>query len=188
MRIVLHIAWHDQELVRTLNFLARIGARQLRADPSLPLLRDSGVIYQREREETFRDVIEVLKAGEEDCDSLSAYDAAEKLARGWRALRPHDPGFEAARRARLSSIKAEVYMVSRTAPNQPGPAHAVVRYQVGGVWHACDPSAQLGMNNNTISPDVWARWQALGIRDQVVNRWAARGVDLREATKARRAS
>lgn len=158
MKIVLAFAFTEPDAVRLLNWLAGVNARILRAQPDLPGLYRSGVVYQRESEETWSDYLTLLLQGWEDCDALSAARAGELIARGWRALAPDEPGYLEARRARLTSIPAEVFLRTRNPPGVPGLYHCLTRYRVGGRWHVDDPSARLGMHGRRLSsPEVQAR-------------------------------
>lgn len=145
MEIRLHLAFRETAAVSLLNWLARENARQLRKDPSLPGLYESGVEYDRETDETWSDYINLIAQGWEDCDALAAARAGELLARGYRALGPKDGGYQLARARRLTSIPAEVFLRTRTEPKRPGLYHCLVRYPVGGRMYFDDPSARLGM-------------------------------------------
>ncbi len=162
MRIAILLSFNEQAAVRLLNHLARENAIILGAHEDLPLLYDSGVVYRREIDETWCDFIALLVQGHEDCDGLAAARAGELLARGAKALRRGEPGFEEARSLGLKSIKAEVMLRTRTPPGEAGLYHCVVRYWVRGKEHRDDPSARLGMNG-TIDPAVQRRWAALQI-------------------------
>ena len=157
MKITVKLAFDEGAAVRLLNWLAQENAGILRSRPDLPLLYDSGVVYRREADETWCDVINMLAAGQEDCDGLAAARAGELLARGWKALTRGDAGFDEAQRRRPTSIPAEVMLTTRSSPDEPGLYHCVVRYRVGTRWHRDDPSARLGMNG-TIPPEQEARW------------------------------
>lgn len=146
MKVSVKLAFDEKAAVRLLNWLARENAILLRSRPDLPGLYASGVRYRRERDETWCDYLNMLAQGHEDCDGLAAGRAGELLARGYRALQPTDPGFEKARRDRLSSIEAQVLLLTRTTTDRPGQYHCIVRYRVGGRWYRDDPSARLGMN------------------------------------------
>jgi hypothetical protein len=104
--------------------------------------------------------VNLLAQGHEDCDGLAAARAGELLARGWKALRAGDEGFELARRLRPASIRAEVMLTTRSEPNNPGLYHCIVRYRLGDRWFRDDPSARLGMRGGRIDPLVSARWAA----------------------------
>src|SRR5690606_425683 len=132
----------------------------LRAQPDLPLLYDSGVVYRRESDETWCDFLNMLAQGHEDCDGLSAARAGELMARGAAALRPGDEGYALAARARPATLRAEVMLTTRTEPTTPGLYHCIVRYRVGDRWFRDDPSARLGMNGGRIDPLVKQRWAA----------------------------
>ena len=72
MRIAVKLAFDEQAAVRLLNWLAVENAVILRSRPDLPLLYDSGVVYRREPDETWCDVLNLLAQGHEDCDGLAA--------------------------------------------------------------------------------------------------------------------
>ena len=158
MRIALRLAFDERAAVRLLNWLARENARILRQRPDLPLLYDSGIVYRRETDETWCDILNALAEGAEDCDGLAAARAGELIARGFRALDPSDAGFKEARHLRLESIYAEVLLTTHAPADEPGLYHCIVRYRVGDRWHRDDPSARLGMNG-TIDPSVRSRWE-----------------------------
>ena len=157
MKITVKLAFDEGAAVRLLNWLAKENAGLLRSRPDLPLLYDSGVIYRREADETWCDFINMLAAGQEDCDGLAAARAGELIARGWKALSEGEPGFIDAQKRRPTSIQAEVLLTTRSSPDEPGLYHCIVRYRVGTQWFRDDPSARLGMNG-TISPEQKARW------------------------------
>lgn len=160
MRIAVVLAFDERAAVRLLNWLARENAGILRSRSDLPLLYDSGVVYERESDEEWCDILNLLARGKEDCDGLSAARAGELIARGWKALVPGEPGYEEARRLKLRSIKAECYIRTREPEGQPALYHCLVRYWVGGQEYRDDPSARLGMYGGRIAPDVKARWAA----------------------------
>ena len=145
MRIAVKLAFDENAALRLLNWLARENARILRRHPELPGLYDAGVVYRRERRETWCDYLNLLARGHEDCDGLAAARAGELLARGSRALRPGDGGYAEARARRLRSIEAETMLRTRTREGKPGLYHVIVRYRVGNRWYRDDPSARLGM-------------------------------------------
>ncbi|MCK6531000.1 hypothetical protein L6R50_26720 [Myxococcota bacterium] len=146
MRIAVKLSFDEGAALRLLHWLAGENARILRARPDLPGLYQSGVVYRRERDETWCDYINLLAQGHEDCDGLAAARAGELLARGWRALRPGDGGYAEAQRSRPASIRAEVMLRTRSPASRPGLYHCIVRYRVGGTWYRDDPSTRLGMN------------------------------------------
>ena len=156
MKIAVKLAFDEMGAVRLLNWLAQENAIILRARPDLPLLYDSGVIYQREEDETWSDYINLLAEGHEDCDALASARAGELIARGWKALAPGDEGYELAAKQKPATIAAEVMLRTRTRPDQPGLYHCIVRYPIGGQWFRDDPSAKLGMYG-TIAPAIWKR-------------------------------
>lgn len=148
MKIVVKLAFEEHGAVRLLNWLARENAIILREQPDLPLLYESGVRYERETEETWCDYFNLLLQGHEDCDGLAAARAGELLARGHRALTRGDGGFAVARKQRLKSIRAEVFLRTRTLRGQPGMYHCLVRYWIGKRAYVDDPSKRLGMNGS----------------------------------------
>ncbi len=166
MRITFKVAFDEQNALELLNALARVNERILRHPKYVgrfPLLYDSGVVYRRERDETWSDVVNTLAQGHEDCDALAAWRAGELRARGAAALRPGDGGHAEALRQRLTSIPAEVMLTTRTREGRPGLYHCVARYQVGGAEFTDDPSARLGMFHGRVDPKVRGWWQKLGI-------------------------
>ena len=158
MKIAVKIAFDEKAALRLLNWLAQENAILLRAQPDLPLLYDSGVTYARESDETWCDFLNMLAQGHEDCDGLSAARAGELIARGFKALRKGDEGFDAASQRKVSSLHAEVLLTTRSRPDAPGLYHCIVRYKVGNRWFRDDPSARLGMNGGRIDPLVRQRW------------------------------
>lgn len=147
MRIGIELAFDEKAAVRLLNWLARENMRILRSHRDLPNLYDAGVFYQREREETWSDVINLYLQGHEDCDALAAARAGELLARGYKALSVSrgDHGAQEARDRRLRSIEARVIMRTKTRLDEPGLFHCLVKYRVGSRWYYDDPSVRLGM-------------------------------------------
>ena len=139
------LAFDEKAAVRLLNWLARENAIILRSRPDLPRLYDAGVVYRRERDETWCDYLNLLAEGHEDCDGLAAARAGELLAVGWRALRQGDGGYVDARRRRPATIPAEVLLLTTSDGRSPGQYHCIVRYRVGRRWYRDDPSARLGM-------------------------------------------
>lgn len=170
MRITVRLAFHEEAAVRLLNWLAQENARILGAHPELPLLYDAGVVYKREEDETWCDILNLLAQGHEDCDGLSAARAGELIARGWTALRPGEGGFEEAKRMRVKKLHAEVLLTTRSEPGVPGLYHCIVRYRVLGTWYRDDPSARLGMNG-PVDPDVQKRW---ALRADAETAWRTR--------------
>lgn len=166
MKIAVKLAFDEHAALRLLNWLAQENAIILRARPDLPLLYDSGVVYRRESDETWCDYLNMLVQGHEDCDGLAAARAGELMARGWTALRPGDEGYAEAVRLKPAAIPAEVMLRTRTAPDEPGLYHCIVRYRVGGRWNRDDPSARLGMHGR-VTDDVRRRWEARGARPAV---------------------
>ena len=151
MNITVALEFSEQDAVSLLNWLARVNARILHENPGLPGVYQSGVVYKRETTETWSDYINLLAQGWEDCDSLAAARAGELLARGARALSKGDGGYQEAKRLRLRRIKAEVFLRTRSRPDEPGLYHCLVRYRVGGRWYFDDPSARLGMLDRRLS-------------------------------------
>ena len=145
MNITVALTFNERDAVSLLNWLARCNARLLRERPTLPLLYATSVRYGREEEETWSDYIQLLAQGWEDCDALAAARAGELIARGWKALSPSDPGYAAAKAARLESIPSEVALTTSIRKGEHGLYHCVVRYVVNGTAWFDDPSARLGM-------------------------------------------
>ena len=145
MRIALKLAFDERAAVRLLNWLARENVELLTIRPDIPLLYESGVIYRRERDETWSDALNTLAQGWEDCDALSAWRAGELMARGYKALSSGDGGYKRAKRDRLKHIEAEVFLRTRAPEGRTGLYHCLVRYRVGKRWYRDDPSARLGM-------------------------------------------
>lgn len=164
MDILVRVAMGEQESLELLKAMARINARLLVGNPSLPLLYDSGVVYRLEDVETWSDVIRTLAEGHEDCDSLATWRAGELLARGWEALRPGDPGWELAFDRKLESIEAEPVLRTRAPVGESGLYHVVTAYLIDGVTFYDDPSARLGMRRNLIDPTILQRWNERGVR------------------------
>lgn len=155
MRIALKLAFDEHAAVSLLNWLAEQNAALLRERPELPLLYGSGVVYRRERDETWSDALNTLAQGWEDCDALAAWRAGELMARGHRALSPGDGGFDEAHRRKLESLPAECFLRTRAPAGQTGLYHVVVRYQVGRRWFRDDPSARLGMYGPDRTDNPW---------------------------------
>ena len=156
MRIRLKLSFDEDAACRLLNWLAEENMLIRRANPTLPLLYDSGVIYRREPDETWRDYPNMLVAGHEDCDSLAAARAGEILAHGRDAFAPGDIGYDQTR-GLSGPVQAEVMLLTRSTRDEPGLYHCVVRFWVGDQELRDDPSARLGMLG-TIDPDVQRRW------------------------------
>lgn len=150
MNIVMDIKGNPRAWLELLEALVRINEGILQDEPDFPALYGSGVRYQREIEERFVDVAGVLRDGIEDCDSLSAWRCAEFRVRGWKALLPSHPGYREAKRMRLRSIRAQVFL---RRPKNDNLYHALVVYRVGTEIYEDDPSARLGMLG-TIDPEV----------------------------------
>ena len=164
MEIRVRIAMGEQEPLELLNAIVRINARVLSERDDVPLLYDTGVVYRLEDVETWSDALATLLAGHEDCDSLATWRAGELLARGWRALRPGDDGYELALELRPESIEADVVLRTRLQAGQTGGLyHVVTRYVVDGQICYDDPSVRLGMRAGLIDPAVLERWAALGV-------------------------
>lgn len=159
MKIAVKLAFDEMGALRLLNWLAQENAIIRKAQPDLPLLYDSGVVYRRESDETWCDYLNMLAQGHEDCDGLAAARAGELLACGVGALRNGDDGFVEAKKRGLATIPSEVMLTTRSTPEDPGLYHCVVRYRVGGRWYRDDPSERLGMNG-TIDESVRRRWAA----------------------------
>jgi hypothetical protein len=156
VKIAVKLAFDEMGALRLLNWLAQENAVILRARPDLPLLYDSGVVYQREQDETWSDYINLLAEGHEDCDALAAARAGELVARGWKAMSSDDEGWELAAKLKPATIPAEVMLRTRARPDEPGLYHCIVRYPIDGKWFRDDPSARLGMYG-TIARSVWRR-------------------------------
>lgn len=154
MRVQMQIEFDEVGVLRLLQALAEHNATLLRRDPNLPLLYDSCVVYLREQDETFCDVLNMHRRGEEDCDGLAAARAGELMARGYRALRSGEPGYKAAYAAQLQSIPAQVMLTTYTAHGVAGLYHCIVRYWVNGKEYRDDPSARLGMLNRHVDPSI----------------------------------
>lgn len=153
--ITLRLSFEEGRAVRLLNWLAAENALIFRADPALPGLYDSGVVYQRETVETWCDYLALLEQGWEDCDGLAAARAGELLARGYLALKKGDGGYRDAWRTRVPTIEAEVLLRTRTEPGGRGMFHCIVRYRVGKKWYRDDPSARLGMYDGEMRKNPW---------------------------------
>lgn len=154
MDILLRVKFSETHAVELLNSLALHNAYSIvamqEAGTPIPLLYESGVVYEREEVETWSDILYTIAAGKEDCDALAAARAGELVALGWRALTPVDGGYEAARRQRLDSIDA--YVIVRTARPKGvsgGLYHCIVEYRIGDLVYRDDPSARLGMVPNS---------------------------------------
>lgn len=190
MKIIFHVQWGEAEILWQLQQLARRNGRWFRANPGARLLYDTGVIYRTEEEETFRDVYNTMRNGDEDCDSLAAWRAGEVLARGFAAFAPGDPGWQAAQAfPKARTFPAEVMLTTRARAGQVGQMyHAIVRYFIGGRWIEEDPSERLGMRRDTIDPYVVERWRRAGKLEPLVDAWRARGVELNVSEPLPRAS
>ena len=151
--IYLPIVFGEWKSVRLLNWLADWNADILRRRPDLPGLYAAKVRYHRETEETWSDYINLLAQGWEDCDALAAARAGELKARGWRALQPGDDGHAQARKRRIPSFEARVFMRTRLKPGRPGLYHCLVKYRLGPdqPWFYDDPSARLGMLDRNLN-------------------------------------
>ena len=157
MRIRLLLSFDEDAACRLLNWLAGENMLIRLANPELPLLYDSGVVYRREPDETWRDYPNMLVAGHEDCDSLAAARAGEILAHGAGAFLPGDVGYAQTRDVD-EPIRAEVMLLTRSPRDEPGLYHCIVRFWVGDEELRDDPSARLGMLGN-IDPEVQRRWR-----------------------------
>jgi hypothetical protein len=163
VKIAFRLAFSEQYSIELLNALARINRDILRHDRKLPNLYDSGVVYRREDEETWSDVVNTLLQGHEDCDALAAWRAGELRARGHRALLSWQGGYRRARARELPSIDAEVMLVTRLPKGVSGQYHCIVRYWVGDREYRDDPSLRLGMRRGQIDVRVRDRWRQLGV-------------------------
>lgn len=142
----------EEGLVELLNYVARHNARLLVERPDLPLLYESGVVYEREEREVWCDFLAMLEQGHEDCDGLSAARAGELMAWGWEAMTPEDGGWELAQVLRPARIPAWVFLRTRGAKGQPNLYHCIVLYRVGNTYWLDDPSARLGMFRRRYHP------------------------------------
>lgn len=71
---------HGMVVLRILlNALAAINCDILKRDPTIPLLYESGVVYQREAPgvEEWQDIVETLRRGFGDCEDLACWRVAE---------------------------------------------------------------------------------------------------------------
>ena len=163
--ITLEITFDPEYVMSLCNVIAMMNASLMLRYPRLPLLYDSGVIYNREAGESFRDVVHLYQAGVDDCDTLAPARVGELLARGYKALAPGDTGYDLAQRLKPRSIRAWCFFTTRDDMEGPGPKlwHVEVAYELGGRdWHD-DPSARLGMYDGHIDPNVEARWRRAGV-------------------------
>lgn len=163
--ILLDVQFRVQHIIGLVNWLKEVNTALFVEQPELPLLYDSGVLYSREQGETFRDVVGCYRQGQDDCDTLAPIRAGELMARGWRAMRPGDAGYDVARLLKPKSIAAWCFFTTRSQPTDPGPRlyHVEVAYTLGGERYEDDPSARLGMYDGRIDPVVAARWERAGI-------------------------
>ena len=60
MKIAVKLAFDEMGALRLLNWLAQENAIIHKAQPDLPLLYDSGVVYRREEDETWCDYLNML--------------------------------------------------------------------------------------------------------------------------------
>ena len=163
LKISLNVVWGEKKAVRLLQWLANENAALMAAHPDWPLLYDSGVFYRREKgRELWLDVAGILEQGHDDCDGLAAARAGELMARGWKAMRPGDEGWDYANRHRPEHIQSEIYLRTRTTPDKPGLYHVVPRYKLGDTWFKDDPSARLGMYGGRVPEAQCRRWKAAG--------------------------
>lgn len=151
MDIVMRCTFNEREAVSLLCWLSRANSRLLGERPDLPSLYESGVVYEREEQETWCDVVQLYAQRWEDCDGLAAARAGELIARGVRAMRPDEPGYAAAREEGLGSIPAEVCLTTRVQPGEHGQYHCIVVYRIMGRTYWDDPSARLGMLDDRIT-------------------------------------
>lgn len=164
MDILFRLKHSERANVTLLNALGQHNANLFDDQPGLPLLYDSGVVYRREAVETWCDVIYTYRQGWEDCDGLSAIRMGELLSRGIKALAPSDPGYDEAKRLRLTTIRAEVFLETDAAVDGPGTYHCVTRYKVGPNWYIDDPSLRLGMREQLVDSRVLERWKRRGVK------------------------
>jgi hypothetical protein len=104
----------------------------LRTAPSTPLLYRSGVRYHREGVECWRDIPSILRAGQDDCEGLACWLAAEMCERA-----PHSEGPTRAATARV--------VLRPSSRHTHGLWHAVVRAD----GREYDPSRRLGMRGTS---------------------------------------
>ena len=154
-RVLVECGWSPERMVRLLNWLRDENVGLL-PTAKLPLLYDSHVVYVTETIEKLSDATYVHAAGQDDCDSLAAWRAAELLVYGAQALAPGDDGYELAQRLGLRSIDAQVVLQKQDQLLY----HAVVRYRVGPDSFIDDPSAKLGMLG-AVAPQIAARRRRL---------------------------
>lgn len=145
MRVAVRLAFDEHGSARLSRFMTLENEQILRARPEIPLLYRSHVVYRRESEETWSDVLVTLLQGWEDCDSLATWRAAELRVRGWRALEPGYRSWPLALQLRPRRIYAQTEIRTRAPVGQASGYHILVRYQVAGQWFYDDPSARLGM-------------------------------------------
>lgn len=155
--IRVELTFDEAAVARLLEWLADVNHRLMLASPSMPLLYDSGVVYRRELRERFSDYAHVLLRGHDDCDSLAAARVGELRARGWRALRPGEGGYEIAQVTRPVSIPARVVIRTRRPKDDPGQYHVLLNYQLGGTTFYDDPSARLGMYSRRLGAEETQR-------------------------------
>lgn len=163
--IQLEVTFVPEYIMGLCNWLRGVNTALMVAQPDLPLLYDSGIVYSRENGEIFRDVVNLYRAGADDCDTLAPARAGELVARGYRALAPGDAGYKAAQRSKPLSIPAWVFFTTRSLPTDPGPKlyHVEVAYEIDGRRYEDDPSARLGMFDGKIDPLVATRWERAGV-------------------------
>jgi hypothetical protein len=155
--IRVELTFDEAAVARLLEWLADVNHRLMLASPSMPLLYDSGVVYQRELRERFSDYAHVLLRGHDDCDSLAAARVGELRARGWRALRPGEGGYEIAQVTRPKTIPARIVIRTRRPKDDPGQYHVLLNYQLGGTTFYDDPSARLGMYSRRLGAEETQR-------------------------------
>lgn len=155
--IRVELTFDEAAVARLLEWLADVNHRLMLASPSMPLLYDSGVVYRRELRERFSDYAHVLLRGHDDCDSLAAARVGELRARGWRALRPGEGGYEIAQVTRPETIPARVVIRTRRPKDDPGQYHVLLNYQLGGTTFYDDPSARLGMYSRRLGAEETQR-------------------------------
>lgn len=164
MQVQLLIDFRPERVLPWFNTMAVHNADLMLEKPGLPLLYDSGVIYAREDQERFSDYVEMLKSGQEDCDSLAPARAGELIARGWRALRAGDGGYTLATELRPRTIESRCFISTSSPVDDPAPLfHVEVEYWIDGRRFTDDPSERLGMNGR-YDPAVVARWRRAGVQ------------------------
>lgn len=162
MRILLQTAFSEQTALIFLNALATVNAG-IHRNQALPLLYDSGVVYEREEGEIWCDVINMYRRRHEDCDALAAARVGEVKALGWKAFKAGDPGFDLARKLKPTRIPARCALTTTVPKGSTGLYHCIAQYKLGGRWIKDDPSKRLGMNG-PFDDYVLRRWRVAGLQ------------------------